>query len=180
MLSLESTKQRLAREQNLSFLEFNYSILQAFDFLELNKKYDCILQFGGSDQWGNIISGIDLIKKQKNKEVYGLTTPLITNSSGAKMGKTAEGAIWLSEDKLSSFDFWQFWRNTSDNDVINFLKLFTEISREEIEKYKLNDATDINKLKIILANEITTNCHGKEKARKAATRKLKKLLVQKN
>ena len=168
MLSLESIKQRLSREQNLSFLEFNYSILQAFDFLELNKKFDCILQFGGSDQWGNIISGIDLVKKEKHKEVYGLTTPLLTNSNGDKMGKTTEGAVWLSEDKLNSFDIWQFWRNTSDNDVIKFLKLFTEVSKKEIEKYELHDGTEINKLKIILANKITTNCHGKEKDSKAA------------
>ena len=136
MMSLESIKQRLNREQNLSFLEFNYSLLQAYDFLELNRKNNCKIQFGGSDQWGNIVSGIDLIRKITNEEVYGITTPLITTSSGKKMGKTEEGAIWLSEDKLDVNSFWQYWRNTSDDDVINFLYLFTELESDEIDKLK--------------------------------------------
>ena len=167
MLSLESIKQRLSREQNLSFLEFNYSILQAFDFLELNKKFNCKVQFGGSDQWGNIISGIDLVKKVQKNEVFGLTTPLITTSAGTKMGKTASGAIWLSEDKLHPSSFWQYWRNTSDSDVIKFLMLFTEIDTDEINKFKILKGSDLNDLKIKLANEITKLCHGEEKSKNA-------------
>ena len=124
MMSLESIKQRLNREQNLSFLEFNYSLLQAYDFLELKRSYNCEIQFGGSDQWGNIVSGIDLIRKINNEEVFGVTTPLITTSSGKKMGKTEDGAIWLSENKLEVNNFWQYWRNTTDDDVIKFLYLF--------------------------------------------------------
>ncbi len=178
MLSLESIKQRLSREQNLSFLEFNYSILQAYDFLELFEKYNCILQFGGSDQWGNIVSGIDLVKKEKRKEVFGLTTPLITNSSGEKMGKTADGAVWLSEDKLNSFDFWQFWRNTADKDVIKFLNLFTELKNSEIDHYTNLSGSEINKVKVVLANEITSNCHGKEKAL-LAEQEARKIIVKK-
>jgi len=167
MLGLDSIKQRLKREQNLSFLEFNYSIFQAYDFLTLHEKYNCMIQFGGSDQWGNIVSGIDLIKKEKDQQVFGLTSPLITTSSGKKMGKTAEGAIWLSEDKLSVQDFWQFWRNTSDEDIIKFLKIFTEIGTEKIKEFESLSGSELNKLKIILANEITTLCHSVEKARKA-------------
>ena len=178
MLSLESIKQRLSREQNLSFLEFNYSILQAYDFLELFNKYNCILQFGGSDQWGNIVSGIDLIKKEKKKEVFGLTTPLITNSSGDKMGKTADGAVWLSEDKLNSFDFWQFWRNTADKDVIKFLKLFTELKQSEIDHYTNLSGSEINRVKVVLANEITSSCHGNEKAQ-MAEKEASKIIVKK-
>ena len=178
MLSLESIKQRLSREQNLSFLEFNYSILQAYDFLELFNKYNCTLQFGGSDQWGNIVSGIDLIKKEKKREVFGLTTPLITNSSGDKMGKTADGAVWLSEDKLNSFDFWQFWRNTADKDVIKFLKLFTELKHSEIDHYTKLSGSEINKVKVVLANEITSSCHGKEKAI-MAEKEASKIIVKK-
>ena len=166
MLSLESIKQRLKREQHLSFLEFNYSIFQAYDFMILNERYNCMIQFGGSDQWGNIVSGIELVKKEKNCQVYGLTSPLITTSSGKKMGKTADGAVWLSEEKFSVKDFWQFWRNTSDDDVINFLKLFTEIEISEIEKFKNLKGSDLNKIKILLANEVTTLCHGKEKSEK--------------
>ena len=166
MLALESIKQRLKREQHLSFLEFNYSIFQAYDFMILNERYNCMIQFGGSDQWGNIVSGIDLVKKEKNCQVYGLTSPLITTSSGKKMGKTADGAVWLSEEKYSVKNFWQFWRNTSDDDVINFLKLFTEIEISEIEKFKNLKGSDLNKIKILLANEVTSLCHGKEKSEK--------------
>lgn len=167
MLALESTKQRLNRQQNLSFLEFNYSIFQAYDFMVLNQKYNCMIQFGGSDQWGNIVSGIELVKKEINKQVYGLTTPLITTSSGKKMGKTADGAVWLSEDKYSVNDFWQYWRNTSDDDVIRFLKLFTEVDVEEINEYKKLKGADLNKIKILLANEITKLCHGKTNSQQA-------------
>ena len=166
MLALESIKQRLKREQHLSFLEFNYSIFQAYDFMILNERYNCMIQFGGSDQWGNIVSGIELVKKERNCQVYGLTSPLITTSSGKKMGKTADGAVWLSEEKYSVKDFWQFWRNTSDDDVINFLKLFTEIEISEIEKFKNLKGADLNKIKILLANEVTSLCHGKEKSEK--------------
>ena len=168
MMSLESIKQRLNREQNLSFLEFNYSLLQAYDFLELNRKNNCKIQFGGSDQWGNIVSGIDLIRKITNEEVYGITTPLITTSSGKKMGKTEEGAIWLSEDKLDVNSFWQYWRNTSDDDVINFLYLFTELESDEIDKLKKLQGEELNEAKILLANEVTKLCHDEEKSKKAA------------
>ena len=168
MLSFDSIKTRLDREQNLSFLEFNYMITQAYDFYFLNKKYNCNVQFGGSDQWGNIVNGIDLIKKiksDKNKyQVHAITSPLITTSSGNKMGKTASGAIWLSEKDFSVFDFWQFWRNTADQDVVKFLKLFTEISLEEINKYENLKGEELNQVKIILANEITAITHGKDKA----------------
>ena len=166
MLSLESIKQRLGREQHLSFLEFNYSLFQAYDFLILNQKYNCKIQFGGSDQWGNIVSGIDLVKKEKNSQVYGLTSPLVTTSSGKKMGKTAEGAVWLDESKFSITNFWQYWRNTSDDDVIKFLKLFTEIKISEIKKFKNFTGAELNKLKVILANEVTTLCHGLEKSKR--------------
>ena len=162
LLGMESVKLRLEREQPLSFLEFNYAILQAFDFLELNHKLDCELQMGGSDQWGNIVSGIDLTRRVQKKEVYGLTSPLITTASGSKMGKTANGAIWLNEKKLSSWDFWQFWRNTEDKDVIKFLKLFTELPLVEIEEYKKLKGSKINDAKIILANEVTKLCHGEK------------------
>ncbi len=157
MLTFESVKTRLDREQSLSYMEFNYMILQAYDFLELNKKQDCPLQIGGSDQWGNIVNGTELIKRYSGKQVYGLTTPLITLSSGAKMGKTESGAIWLDETLLSSYDYWQFWRNIDDRDVIKFLKMFTDLAPEEIDKVK---GEDINKLKIKLANETTTMLHG--------------------
>ena len=166
MLGLESIKQRLKREQHLSFLEFNYSIFQAYDFMILNEKYDCEIQFGGSDQWGNIVSGIDLVKKEKNKQVYGLTSPLITSATGKKMGKTNTGAVWLSESKFSVMDFWQYWRNTDDKDVIKFLKLFTEIEIREIENFKNFKGSELNKLKVLLANEVTSLCHSKEKAKK--------------
>ena len=167
MLSLESIKQRLGREQNLSFLEFNYSLLQAYDFLELQKRYNCEIQFGGSDQWGNIVSGIDLVRKLSQKEVFGVTTPLVTTSNGKKMGKTEDGAIWLSEEKLDVNQFWQFWRNTSDKDVINFLYLFTEIEDQQIEEFKKLEGSELNEIKILLANEVTKLCHNDEKSKKA-------------
>lgn len=167
MMSLESIKQRLNREQNLSFLEFNYSLLQAYDFLELKRKKNCKIQFGGSDQWGNIVSGIDLIRKITNEEVFGITTPLITTSSGKKMGKTEDGAIWLSEDKLDITSFWQYWRNTSDDDVIKFLYLFTELENKEIEKLETLKGEELNNAKILLANEVTKLCHSEEKSKKA-------------
>jgi len=164
MLSFDSVKIRLEREQSLSYMEFNYMILQAYDFLELNKKENCLLQIGGSDQWGNIVNGVDLIKRYSSKEVFGLTTPLITLASGAKMGKTESGAIWLDKGLLSPFDYWQFWRNTDDRDVIKFLKMFTDISLE-----KINDIKDqnINELKTLLANETTKMLHGEEESKKA-------------
>ncbi len=163
MLTFDSVKNRLEREQSLSYMEFNYMILQAYDFLELNKKQNCILQIGGSDQWGNIINGVELIKRHSNKKSYGLTTPLITLASGAKMGKTAEGAIWLDKKLLSSYDYWQFWRNTDDRDVLKFLKFFTNIPLEKI--LKLSEE-NINNLKILLANETTKMLHGKKEALK--------------
>ncbi len=163
MLTFESVKTRLEREQSLSYMEFNYMILQAYDFLELNKKENCLLQIGGSDQWGNIVNGIDLIKKYSNNQVYGLTTPLITLASGAKMGKTETGAIWLDKKFLSPYDYWQFWRNIDDRDVLKFIKFFTDLSIENIEKIKHEE---INKQKIILANETTSMLHGDNEAKK--------------
>ena len=161
MLTFESVKTRLDREQSLSYMEFNYMILQAYDFLELNKKENCSLQIGGSDQWGNIVNGTELIKRHSGNQAYGLTTPLITLASGAKMGKTETGAVWLDEKLLSSYDYWQFWRNIDDRDVIKFLKMFTDLNSEEIDKMKNED---INQLKIKLANETTTMLHGKKAA----------------
>ena len=161
MLSFDSVKTRLEREQSLSYMEFNYMILQAYDFLELNKKKNCVLQMGGSDQWGNIISGVELIKRHSNKQAYGLTTPLITLASGAKMGKTESGAVWLDKKFLSPYDYWQFWRNIDDRDVLKFLKIFTDLDINEIEKIKNND---INELKILLANKATEMLHGKQEA----------------
>ncbi len=162
MLTFESVKSRLDREQSLSYMEFNYMILQAYDFLELNRKKDCLLQIGGSDQWGNIVNGVDLIKRFSNKQTYGLTTPLITLASGAKMGKTENGAIWLDKKFLSPYDYWQFWRNTDDKDVIKFLKFFTDIQINEIEEIK---DKDINDLKILLANKTTEMLHGKKESK---------------
>ena len=162
MLSFDSVKLRLDREQSLSYMEFNYMILQAYDFLELNKKENCVLQIGGSDQWGNIVNGVELIKRYSNNQAYGLTTPLITLSSGDKMGKTESGAIWLDKKLLSPYDYWQFWRNTDDKDVLKFLKIFTEISLQEIEKIK---DKNINELKILLANETTKMLHGDKQAK---------------
>ena len=164
MLSFESVKSRLDREQSLSFLEFNYMILQAYDFLELNKKEKCMLQIGGSDQWGNIINGVDLIKRYSNNHVYGLTTPLITLASGAKMGKTESGAVWLDKKFLSAYDYWQFWRNIDDRDVLKFLKIFTDINIDEIENIKDDN---INELKILLANKATSMLHGEDEAKKS-------------
>ena len=161
MLTFESVKTRLDREQSLSYMEFNYMILQAYDFLELNKKKNCYLQIGGSDQWGNIVNGTELIKRYSNKQAYGLTTPLITLASGAKMGKSETGAVWLDKKLLSPYNYWQFWRNVDDKDVIKFLKMFTDLSIEEINNIKDNN---INQLKIKLANETTTMLHGKKTA----------------
>ncbi|MDA7806495.1 tyrosine--tRNA ligase [Candidatus Pelagibacter sp.] len=163
MLSFDSVKIRLEREQSLSYMEFNYMILQAYDFLELNKNEKCMLQIGGSDQWGNIINGVDLIKRYSNNHVYGLTTPLITLASGAKMGKTESGAVWLDKKFLPTYDYWQFWRNIDDRDVLKFLKIFTDINIDEIENIK-ND--NINELKILLANKATSMLHGEGEARK--------------
>ena len=167
MLTFDSVKLRLEREQSLSFLEFNYMIFQAYDFMKLYEKKKCLLQIGGSDQWGNIVSGVELIRRSTSKEAYGLTTPLITTSSGSKMGKTERGAIWLDKNLLSPFDYWQFWRNTDDRDVISYLKLFTEISDEKIEKLSLLDGSSINEAKVLLANAATEMLHGKKEADKA-------------
>ena len=163
MLTFDSVKLRLEREQSLSYMEFNYMMLQAYDFYELNKRHKCILQVGGSDQWGNIVNGTDLIKRKNKKQAYGLTTPLITVASGAKMGKTEKGAIWLNKKVLSPYDYWQFWRNTDDKDVTNFLKLFTDLDLEKIESIKNNQ--NINEVKILLANETTTMLHGVKAAK---------------
>ena len=162
MLTFESVKNRLDREQSLSYMEFNYMILQAYDFLELNKKENCILQIGGSDQWGNIVNGVELIKRHSDNQVFGLTTPLITLASGAKMGKTAAGAIWLDKKLLSPYDYWQFWRNTDDNDVIKFLKFFTDEKIESIQNLK---DVNINNLKVLLANKTTEMLHGKKESK---------------
>ena len=167
MLTFDSVKIRLEREQSLSFVEFNYMIFQAYDFYELNNRNSCTLQIGGSDQWGNIVNGVELIRRVNGKEVYGLTTPLLTNSNGDKMGKTADGAIWLNDDLLSAYDYWQFWRNVDDRDVIRFMKLFTDLSKEQIDGHEQNSSKNINDLKIILANEVTAMLHGIESSRKA-------------
>ena len=164
MLSFDSVKLRLEREQSLSYMEFNYMILQAYDFLELNKTKNCLMQIGGSDQWGNIVNGVELIKRQSGNQVFGLTTPLITLASGAKMGKTEKGAVWLDKKMLSPYDYWQFWRNVDDRDVVKFLKMFTNISLNEIEKIKNNN---INDLKIVLANKATELLHGKKVAKES-------------
>ena len=166
MLTFESVKLRLEREQSLSYMEFNYMILQAYDFYELFKNNNCILQIGGSDQWGNIVSGTDLIRRILQKEAFGLTSPLITLASGAKMGKTEKGAIWLNEDQFAPYDYWQFWRNTDDRDVEKFLKFFTEIEPKEVKNI-VNNEKNINKLKILLANEATRILHGKKASRNA-------------
>ena len=168
MLAFDSVKLRLEREQSLSFLEFNYMILQAYDYLELFKKNKCALQIGGSDQWGNIINGVELVRKEVQGEAFGLTTPLITTAQGTKMGKTESGAVWLNENLVSSYDYWQFWRNTDDRDVIRYLYLFTEIETEEIKKYESYTGNKLNELKILLANEATTLLHGNKAAEKAA------------
>jgi len=167
MLSFESVKSRLDREQSLSFLEFNYMILQAYDFLELNRRYGCLLQLGGSDQWGNIVNGIDLTRRVLDQEIYGLTSPLLTTSDGKKMGKSAAGAVWLNADMRSPYEFWQFWRNTTDADTGRFLKLYTELPVEECDRLGALEGSEINEAKIILANEVTTLLHGAEAAQAA-------------
>ena len=166
MLTFDSVKLRLDREQSLSYMEFNYMILQAYDFYQLFKKKNCILQIGGSDQWGNIVSGVDLIRRKIQKEAFGLTSPLITLASGVKMGKTEKGAIWLNEQQLSPYDYWQFWRNTDDRDVKRFLNFFTEIEPKEVSKI-INYEKNINNLKILLANEATKILHGEVASKKA-------------
>ncbi len=167
MINFESVKLRLDRDQSLSFLEFNYMLLQAFDFYHLYNKEQCVLQMGGSDQWGNIVNGVELIRKKLGKEVYGLTSPLLTTSSGAKMEKTASGAVWLNEELLSPYEYWQFWRNTEDADVIKFLKLFTELPLKYIDELSKLSGKEINDAKIILADEATKLCHGIEAANSA-------------
>ena len=168
MLSFESVKTRLDREQSLSFLEFNYMILQAYDFVELNKRYDVQLQMGGSDQWGNIINGIDLGHRMGTPQLYALTSPLLTTSSGAKMGKSANGAVWLNPDMLSAYDFWQYWRNTEDADVSRFLKLYTTLPMDEIARLSALGGSEINEVKKILATEVTAMLHGRAAAEEAA------------
>ncbi len=168
MLAFDSVKLRLDREQSLSFLEFNYMILQAYDFLELSRRADCRLQMGGSDQWGNIVNGIELARRMDSTEVYGVTTPLITTADGGKMGKTMSGAVWLHEDQLPHFDYWQFWRNTDDRDVGRFLKLFTDLPLDEIARLEALEGAEINAAKIVLANEATAMCRGREAAEQAA------------
>ncbi|MCE6972539.1 tyrosine--tRNA ligase, partial [Cereibacter sphaeroides] len=164
MLSFESVKSRLDREQSLSFLEFNYMILQAYDFLELFRRYGCRLQMGGSDQWGNIVNGIDLTRRVLEGEIFGLTSPLLTTSDGRKMGKSASGAVWLNAEMLSPYDFWQFWRNTTDADVGRFLKLYTDLPVEECDRLGALQGSEINAAKILLANEVTALLHGSEAA----------------
>jgi tyrosyl-tRNA synthetase len=167
MLTFDSVKSRLDREQPLSFLEFNYMILQAYDFIELHKRYGCSLQLGGSDQWGNIVSGIDLGRRVLQAPLYGWTAPLLTTASGAKMGKTAQGAVWLSEHKLPVYDFWQFWRNVDDQDVAKFLKLFTELPLEDIDAMTAVQGQALNEAKVCLADAVTAMCHGHDKAQAA-------------
>ncbi len=167
MLGFDSVKLRLEREQNLSFLEFNYMILQAYDFLELARRFDCVLQMGGSDQWGNIVSGVDLGRRMDERALFGLTSPLITTASGAKMGKTAQGAVWLNEERLSALDYWQYWRNTEDADVGRFLRLFTDIELEEILRLEKLQGSEINEAKKTLATEATALCRGREQAEAA-------------
>ncbi|HLI21823.1 MAG TPA: tyrosine--tRNA ligase [Stellaceae bacterium] len=168
MLTQDSVRLRLEREQPLSFLEFNYMVLQAYDFLELARRHDCAVQMGGSDQWGNIVMGVELGRRADNRSLFGVTSPLITTASGAKMGKTAQGAVWLNGERLSAYDYWQFWRNTEDADVGRFLKLFTDLPLDEIARLESLQGSEINDAKIVLANEATALCHGKEAAEAAA------------
>ena len=168
MLSFDSVKLRLDREQPLSFLEFNYMILQAYDFLELQRRHNCILQMGGSDQWGNIINGVELVRRVDQNSIFGLTTPLVTTASGEKMGKSASGAIWRNSDRLSPYEFWQFWRNTEDGDVGRFLRLFTEIPLDEITKLEMLRGSELNEAKKVLASEATKLCHGLSASESAA------------
>ena len=167
LLAFESVKSRLDREQALSFIEFNYMLLQAYDFLELYRRHGCILQMGGSDQWGNIVSGADLIRRVEAADAFGLTTPLVTRSDGKKMGKSADGAVWLNEDMMSGYEFWQWWRNVADADVCKFLKMFTEIPVEECDRMGALGGAEINEAKVRLANEVTALCRGSEAARAA-------------
>jgi tyrosyl-tRNA synthetase len=168
MLTFDSVKLRLEREQPLSFLEFNYMVLQSYDFLELSRRHNCRLQLGGSDQWGNIVSGVELGRRVDGIQLFGLTSPLLTTASGAKMGKTSSGAVWLNEDKLSAYDYWQYWRNTEDADVGRFLRLFTELPLDEIAKLESLKGADINDAKVVLANAATAMCHGSDAADTAA------------
>jgi len=168
MLSMDSVKQRLDREQALSFLEFNYMVLQAYDFVQLSRKYNCNLQMGGSDQWGNIVNGIELGRRLDRRNLFGLTVPLITTASGSKMGKTARGAVWLNSDQLNAYDYWQYWRNTADADVGRFLRLFTDISVDEIVRLESVEGEELNEAKKILATEATRLCHGDDEAKRAA------------
>jgi tyrosyl-tRNA synthetase len=168
MLTMDSVRLRLERDQPLSFLEFNYMILQAYDFVELARRHDCILQMGGSDQWGNIVGGVELGRRVDNRALFGLTTPLITTASGAKMGKTAQGAVWLNAERLPVFDYWQFWRNTEDADVGRFLRLFTEMPLAEIARLEALSGSELNEAKKILATEATALCHGRTAAEEAA------------
>jgi tyrosyl-tRNA synthetase len=168
MLTFDSVRLRLEREQPLSFLEFNYMIFQAYDYLELNRRFGCTLQMGGSDQWGNIVNGTDLIRRVDGREAFGLTTPLITRADGAKMGKTAKGAVWLHEDQLPHFDYWQFWRNTHDADVGKFLALFTDLPLDEIARLEALEGAEINTAKAVLATEATALCRGRDAALAAA------------
>ena len=168
MLAMDSVKMRIDRDQELSFLEFNYMCLQSYDFVELNRRYGCILQMGGSDQWGNIVTGVDLGRRMGTEQLYALTTPLLTTASGAKMGKTAAGAVWLNADMLSVYDYWQFWRNTEDRDVGRFLKLFTELPLDEISRLEALGGAEINEAKKILATEATAMLHGRAEAEKAS------------
>ncbi|KAB1076266.1 tyrosine--tRNA ligase [Methylobacterium planeticum] len=168
MMSMDSVRMRLERDQELSFLEFNYMILQSYDFVELNRRYDCIMQMGGSDQWGNIVNGIDLGRRLGTPQLYGLTCPLLTTASGAKMGKTAAGAVWLDAGMLSPYDYWQFWRNTEDADVVRFLKLFTLLPMDEINRLAGLGGAEINEAKKVLATEAATLMHGREAAEAAA------------
>ncbi|MEM9010703.1 MAG: tyrosine--tRNA ligase [Pseudomonadota bacterium] len=167
MLTFESIRARLDREQPLSFIEFNYMLLQSYDFLELHRRFGCVLQMGGSDQWGNIVSGADLIRRVEGAEAWGLTSPLVTRADGKKMGKSADGAIWLNEDMMSSYDFWQWWRNVADADVAKFLKMFTELPVEECERLGALGGSEINEAKVRLANEVTTLCRGADAAKAA-------------
>ncbi|MBI3439526.1 MAG: tyrosine--tRNA ligase, partial [Proteobacteria bacterium] len=169
MLSMDSVKLRLEREQPMSFIEFNYMILQAYDFVELKKRYNCDLQMGGSDQWGNIVNGVELGRRMEGFELFGLTQPLITTASGAKMGKTAQGAVWLNADMLSPYDYWQYWRNTEDADVGKFLKIFTDLPLEEIARLEALQGSEINDAKKVLATEATALLHGRDEAAKAAS-----------
>jgi len=169
MLAFEAVKSRLDREQALSFIEFNYMLLQAYDFLELHRRHGVLLQMGGSDQWGNIVSGADLIRRVEGVEAFGLTTPLVTRSDGKKMGKSAEGAVWLNEDMMSPYEFWQWWRNVPDADVGKFLKMFTELPVDECDRLSTLEGSEINEAKIRLANEVTALCHGTDAAETAAT-----------